>query len=211
MLPELPAPVARPRGSTARFAGAHRGVAGGSEVYRIETNGQSAADLEPRAGRSVRHRVRWAGRAVAGHGEQGQCVPDRIAHRVDGAADRAGHPGDGIQVGRQGSLFAATGNAGKVYEIGPGVEREGSIESDVFDAGMYSLWGRLSFEAKLKRRQGGHLDAQRQPGSAAEEAERILAARSRRRRAGPWVSPCARFVQWKATLTGPIARGNARN
>jgi hypothetical protein len=38
---------------------------------------------------------------------------------------------------------------GKVYEIGPEVEHEGSIESDVFDAAMYTLWGRLSFEAHL--------------------------------------------------------------
>ena len=38
---------------------------------------------------------------------------------------------------------------GKVYEIGPGVEHEGSIESDVYDADMFSLWGRLSFDAHL--------------------------------------------------------------
>ena len=54
-----------------------------------------------------------------------------------------------FQAGRDGRLYAATGNTGKVYEIGPGLEHEGSIESDVFDSGMYSLWGRLSFEANL--------------------------------------------------------------
>ena len=36
-----------------------------------------------------------------------------------------------------------------MYEIGPGLEHEGTIESDVFDAAMYTLWGRLSFEARL--------------------------------------------------------------
>jgi hypothetical protein len=36
---------------------------------------------------------------------------------------------------------------GKLYEIGPGLEREGTIESDVFDAGLFPQWGRLSFEA----------------------------------------------------------------
>ena len=41
-----------------------------------------------------------------------------------------------FQAGREGRLYAATGNTGKVFEIGPGVEREGSIESAVFDAGM---------------------------------------------------------------------------
>ncbi len=47
-----------------------------------------------------------------------------------------------FQKGRDGHLYAATGNVGKVYEIGPGVEHEGTIESDVFDSSMYSLWGR---------------------------------------------------------------------
>src|SRR5260370_42447357 len=54
-----------------------------------------------------------------------------------------------FQAGRDGRLYAATGNTGKVYEIGPGLEHEGSIESDVFDSGLYSLWGRLSFEGNL--------------------------------------------------------------
>ena len=39
-----------------------------------------------------------------------------------------------FQTGRDGHLYAATGNVGKVYEIGPGVEHEGTIESDVFDS-----------------------------------------------------------------------------
>jgi hypothetical protein len=55
-----------------------------------------------------------------------------------------------FQAGRDGRLYAATGNTGKLYEIGPGLEHEGTIESDVFDSGMYTLWGRLSFEANLK-------------------------------------------------------------
>ena len=51
-----------------------------------------------------------------------------------------------LLAGRDGKLYAATGNVGKVYEIGPGLEPEGSIETDVFDAGMFSQWGRLSFK-----------------------------------------------------------------
>ena len=57
-----------------------------------------------------------------------------------------------FQPGHDGHLYAATGNVGKVYEIGPGLEQQGTVESDVFDSAMYSLWGRLSFEAHSERR-----------------------------------------------------------
>ena len=116
-----------------------------------------------------------------------------------------------FQAGRDGRLYAATGNAGKVYEIGPGLEHEGAIESDVFDSGLYSLWGRLSFEANLNGGQVGDGDAQRQPGPAAEELERVGGGTGRRARAARVTSPAARFVQWKATLTaGGIRRNSIR-
>ena len=54
---------------------------------------------------------------------------------MDGAADDAGTQVTAFQSGPGGRLYAATGNVGKVYEIGPGLEREGTLESDVFDAG----------------------------------------------------------------------------
>ena len=87
---------------------------------------------------------------AAGHGQQGQPLPHRIAHAVHGAVDVCRSTQiTAFQAGRDGRLYVATGNTGKVFEIGPGLEHEGSIESDVFDSGMYTLWGRLSFEAHL--------------------------------------------------------------
>src|ERR1035438_7988162 len=106
-----------------------------------------------------------------------------------------------FQAGGDGRLYAATGNTGKVYEIGPGLEREGSIESDVFDSGMYSLWGRLSFEVNLNGGQvamatrSGNLDRPQKNWSA-------WAAVPADGKGGRVASPAARFVQWKATLAG---------
>ena len=54
-----------------------------------------------------------------------------------------------FQAGADGTLYAAAGNVGKIYQLGPGLAHEGSLESDVFDAGFFSQWGRLSFEAHL--------------------------------------------------------------
>src|SRR5262249_53960146 len=106
-----------------------------------------------------------------------------------------------FQKGRDGRLFAATGNVGKVYEIGPGLEHEGSIESDVFDASMFSLWGRVSFEGRLH---GGKIAIQTRSGNLDQPQKNW----------SPWTnatdspkgaaitSPSARFVQWKASFTG---------
>jgi hypothetical protein len=101
--------------------------------------------------------------------------------------------------GKDGKIYAATGNAGKVFEIGSGLEREGSIESDVFDAGLFSYWGRLTFTAENNSGQvhvvtrSGNLDRPAQgwsPWSSAitsPDGARIT-------------SPPARFLQFKATL-----------
>jgi len=105
-----------------------------------------------------------------------------------------------FQAGRDGRLYAATGNVGKVYEIGPEFEPEGTIESDVFDASMYSLWGRVSFEANLN---GGQVAVSTRSGNLDSPLKNW----------SPWsapvtdpkgartLSPPARFVQWKAALT----------
>src|SRR5208283_289010 len=43
-----------------------------------------------------------------------------------------------------GGLYASGSNLGKIFVLGPGLESEGTYESDVFDAHMFSLWGRAS-------------------------------------------------------------------
>jgi sugar lactone lactonase YvrE len=93
--------------------------------------------------------------------------------------------------GAGGALFAAASNVGKVFRFGPELETEGALESDVFDAGNYSQWGRLKTEGQGKislLSRSGNLDRPQQNWSAwAPVKERIT-------------SPPARFLQWKAVL-----------
>ena len=44
-----------------------------------------------------------------------------------------------------GGLYAATSNLGKVFVLGPQPQAEGTYESDVFDAKIFSRWGRAEF------------------------------------------------------------------
>jgi hypothetical protein len=81
------------------------------------------------------------------------------------------------------------------------MEKTGSIESDVLDAGGYTLWGRLSFEGAAAGGQfalmtrSGNLDQPEKgwsPWSAAISSPKGARV----------TSPPARFLQWKAALTG---------
>jgi sugar lactone lactonase YvrE len=104
---------------------------------------------------------------------------------------------------KDGTLYAATGNVGKVFRVGPGIEHEGTIESDVFDSGGFTRWGRLQPGGELNggriaiAARSGNLDRPQKNWSAwSVPVASMEGARTS--------TPPARFVQWKATLTaGP--------
>ncbi|MGA2194435.1 MAG: hypothetical protein ABSH40_04125 [Bryobacteraceae bacterium] len=175
-------------------------VAGGSEVDRIEPGGYSHRIWSH--AQDVVYSIAFdsSGRVLLGTGNKGG------VYRVESPALSTAlltlpvTQVTAFQASPDGHLYAASGNTGKVYEIGPELEHQGSIESDVFDAAMYTLWGRLTFEARLNGGQvavetrSGNLDQPQKnwsPWSAA-----ITAATG-----APISSPPARFVQWRATLT----------
>jgi sugar lactone lactonase YvrE len=104
---------------------------------------------------------------------------------------------------KDGTVYAATGNVGKVYRVGPGLEKEGTLESDVFDSGGFSRWGRLQAGAELNggrialSARSGNLDRPQKNWSAWSAPVVSLEG-------GSITSPPARFLQWKATLSaGP--------
>jgi hypothetical protein len=103
--------------------------------------------------------------------------------------------------GNDGTLYAATGNVGKVFRVGSGIEPEGTIESDVFDAGGFSLWGRLNAAGDLH---GGAIQLSARSGNL-DRPQRNWSPWSspvNGPEGGPISAPSARFIQWKATLKG---------
>ncbi|MBS1857488.1 MAG: SMP-30/gluconolactonase/LRE family protein [Acidobacteria bacterium] len=190
--------AAQPRPAPGPPPSASAAVTGGSEVWRIEPDGT------PRKVWSHAQDVVYAiafdhaGHALIGSGNKGTLyrveTPAMYTSLVTLPATQvtafAGDAG--------GHLYAATANTGKVYEIGPGLEKEGSVESDVLDAGGYTLWGRLSFEGSgsiAVTTRSGNLD---QPSKGWSPWSAAIANTKGAR----VTSPAARFLQWKATLSG---------
>jgi sugar lactone lactonase YvrE len=199
-------PVAAPRPAAAQppaSLGAG-GVSGGSEVYRIEPNGN------PRRVWSHAQDVVYAmafdaqGRVLLGAGNKGSLYRIESPSQYTALLNLPVTQITAFASAPGGRLYAATGNTGKVYEIGPEVEHEGSIESDIFDSGMYTLWGRLSFEAHLN---GGQIAVTSRSGNLDQPQKNWSpwSAPIASPKGGRVTSPAARFMQWKATLTADSA------
>ncbi|MGA3239306.1 MAG: hypothetical protein ABSG03_23775 [Bryobacteraceae bacterium] len=180
--------------------GTPAGVNGGSEVYRIEANGNPMKVWGN--AQDVIYAIAFdsQGRAILGAGNHGNVYRVESPTSYTALLNMPATQITAFQRGRDGQLYAATGNVGKVYEIGPALEHEGTIESDVFDSSMYSLWGRVSFEARLN---GGQVAVQTRSGNLDQPqknwspwSDPVTAPKG-----GRIASPAARFVQWKATLT----------
>jgi len=92
-----------------------------------------------------------------------------------------------------GAVYAVTGNIGKLFQVGPALEKDGVLESEVLDASWFAEWGRLApkttgtvtFETR-----SGNLDRPQKNWSNWAAAPGRIA------------SPSARYLQYRATLTG---------
>jgi sugar lactone lactonase YvrE len=173
-------------------------VTGGSEIYRIQADGyprrvwNNSQDIVYALAFDSQNRV------LAGTGNHG------TIYRLDsGHADSAfGYTRlvnlaptqvTGFATGRDGRTFAVTGNIGAIFSIGPQVETQGTFESEVFDAGAFSYWGRVSSEGSgpvTFETRSGNLNRPQQDWSPWAKLN-----------GGRSASPAARFVQYRATLT----------
>ena len=214
--PPPPTPPAAPSGGPAQT---HTGVpppasmapAGsavsvtGSDVYRIDASGNPERIWSH--AQDVIYAIRFdaQGRPLLGSGNKG-CI-----YRIDSdvlSTALVTAPSSQItafETGADGTLYAATANVGKVYRLGPGQAREGSIESEVFDAGFFSRWGRLSFEAHPN---GGRIAIAARSGNLDRPGKNWSpwSAAITEPEGGRLAVPAARFMQWKATLTGDGAK-----
>lgn len=192
--------VARPNTTPPLGTGVPSGVAGGSEVYRIEPDGNPRRVWSHPQDVVYTIAIDAAGHAVLGAGNKGNIYRIESPTVSTALLTVPVTQVTSLVAGSGGRLYAVTGNVGKVYEIGPECEHEGTLESDVFDSAMYSQWGRLSFEATLN---GGRIAVATRSGNL-DQPQKNWSAWSQpiaSPKGAPVESPGARFVQWKATLT----------
>ncbi len=183
------------------------GASGGSDVYRIAPDGSPARVWTSHEDIVYALAFDSQGRLLAGTGNRGHIFA--ITGAITGQDDfsdllkATASQVTGFAQAPGGGLYAATSNLGKVFLLGPGAEAEGKYESDVFDAKIFSRWGRAEF------RGAGGVDLYARSGNV-DNPDRNWS---------PWKKidlaknaetgiPAARYAQWKAVLhAGTAAPG----
>jgi hypothetical protein len=183
-------------------------IPGGSDVIRIEADGY------PRKLWTNANEIAYSiafdaqGRALVGTGNKGNLY--RLDNDLLWSLLVNAKPTQitGLLAGRGGKVIAVTGNGGKVFQLGPGMEKEGTYESEALDSGFFANWGRMNFNAELKggsvalESRGGNLETPQKNWS--EWAAVPLRATS-----GRAASPAARFLQYRLSLKSAAAGGQS--
>ena len=175
------------------FPGA--GGTGGSEIYRIAPDGSPSRIWSSTQDLVYALAFDRTGRLLAGTGNRGHIFAitgeDQFVDLLKASASQitafAEAPGGG--------LYVSTSNLGKLFLLGGSPETEGSYESDVFDAKVFSRWGRAEF------RGAGNVDLLARSGNVDNPDRNWSPWKPVDLQKDPVLNvPPARFVQWKAVL-----------
>jgi sugar lactone lactonase YvrE len=198
-----PAPSAPQPGGLFPFPGG--GATGGSDVYRIAPDGSPTKLWTSREDIVYALAFDSEGRLLAGTGNRGHIF--EIAG-LDEFSDLLKAPASQVTAFAKapgGGLYAATSNLGKVFVLGPKPQGEGTYESDVFDAKIFSRWGRTEFRGAgsvdLYARSGNvdNPDRNWSPWKKIDLSNGELAGVNLAKTGETGIPP-ARYAQWKAVL-----------
>jgi hypothetical protein len=171
------------------------GASSGSDLYRIAPDGSPTRLWTSHEDIVYALAFDSQGRLLAGTGNRGHIFAitglDDFSDLLKAAASQV----TGFAKAPGGGVYAATSNLGKVFVLGPGPEAQGTYESDVFDARIFSRWGRAEF------RGSGNVDLYARSGNV-DNPDRNWSA---------WKKidlgkndetgiPPARYAQWRVVL-----------
>ena len=194
--PNPSVPAAPPaQDSTVLLNSSSGGVAGGSEIYKISPDGSPSRVWNSRDDLVYSLAFDDKGRLLAGTGNHGQIF--EISGREDYTelVKAGANQVTAFVKAPAGGIYASTSNLGKIFLLNNSPEAEGSYESDVFDAHVFSKWGRAEYRGK------GSVELFARTGNV-DNPDRNWS---------PWkkidlqkdaevTAPPARFIQWKAIL-----------
>lgn len=168
---------------------------GGTDVYKIASDGSpsrlwtSATDVVYALG------IDQKGELLVGTGNRGRIFSIRNDQEFTDLVKASATQITGFAKAPNGGLYVSASNLGKVFLLGGSPDTEGTFESDVFDARIFSRWGRAEVRAQgafeLWAR-SGNVDNPDRNWSAWKQVD--LA------REAPMAVPAARFVQWRVVM-----------
>jgi len=171
------------------------GSTGGSDVYKIAPDGSPSRIWTSHEDIVYALAFDSHDHLLGGTGNRGHvfaiAVDDEFTDLLKAPASQV----TGFAKAPGGGLYAASSNLGKIFVLGPAPESQGDYESDVFDAKIFSRWGRAEFRGsgnvELLAR-SGNVD---NPDRNWSPWKRVDLAKD-----AEMDVPSARYAQWKAVL-----------
>ena len=184
---------------------------GGSEVYRIAPDGSPESLWSARDDLVYVLAISANGKLLMGTGNRGLVIRLEENNVFANLAKTATSQVTTLAQGPGGKIYVGTANPGKVFTLGPDAEPEGTFESQVFDAKIFSQWGKVTWWGE-EGATNGQIAFYVRTGNTSNP-EKNWSAWS-----GPYsgpegaavTSPAARFVQWKAVFKAAGAGSTPR-
>jgi sugar lactone lactonase YvrE len=192
------APAAQPSGpgappTSAPFSG--NVSLSGSDVYSIAPDGSPKRIWSSHDDIVYALAFDSAGRLIAGTGNKGRVYAIEKNGDYTDLLRATANQVSAFSKAPNGGLYCSTSNLGKIFVMSNGTEPEGTFESDVKDAQIFSRWGRTEVRGR------GNFDLFARSGNV-DNPDRNWS---------PWAKidlardartdvPAARFIQWRAVL-----------
>ena len=171
------------------------GATSGSEIYRIAPDGAPVKIWSSRDDLVYALAFDPQGRLVAGTGNRGHlfAVNPGTGGTYSDLLKAAATQVTAFAPAPNGGLYAATSNLGKLFTLGSSAASGGEYESDVFDAHIFSHWGRVEV------RSSGNVELWVRAGNV-DNPDRNWSPWKKLGANDAIDAPAARFLQWKAVL-----------
>lgn len=171
------------------------GVPGGSEIYKLAPDGSPERLWTSHDDLVYALAFDAHGHLLAGTGNDGEIYEIRGRDSYVELLKAGANQVTAFAKAPNGGLYASTSNLGKIFLLGSGPDSDGSYESDVFDARIFSRWGRVEFRGH------GNVELFARSGNV-DNPDRNWSAWKKVDLAGDAELgvPSARFAQWKAVL-----------
>ncbi len=170
------------------------GATGGSEIYRIAPDGSPSRMWTSREDIVYALAFDARGRLVAGTGNRGHIYAMKSDDDFSDLLKVGASQVTAFAKAPGGGLYASGSNLGKIFVLGPSPQTEGTYQSDVYDAKIFSRWGRAEF------RGAGNVELFARSGNVDNPDRNWSPWKKVDTRDGETGIPAARFVQWKAVL-----------
>jgi sugar lactone lactonase YvrE len=177
------------------FSSSGSSTGGGSEIYRIAPDGAPARIWSSRDDLVYALAFSADGGLLAGTGNGGHIYQIRGEDQFTDLLKASASQVTAFAHAADGGLYASTSNLAKIFRLGAGPDGEGTYQSDVFDAHIFSRWGRAEFRGNGKVElfaRSGNVDNPDRNWSPWQKIDWLKGAQI--------VAPPARFIQWKAVL-----------